>query len=119
MDQQSDDRGENGLTYRDAGVDIDAQDEALRRIKGLLHSTRTPGVLADLGGFGGLYAPDLSGYASPVLVSSADGVGTKLQIAFMTGIHNRCGRDLVNHCVNDILVQGAQPLFFMDYIATG
>jgi phosphoribosylformylglycinamidine cyclo-ligase len=119
MDQHNEDSGGNGLTYRDAGVDIDAQDEALRRIKDMLRSTRTPGVLADLGSFGGLFAPDLSGYSSPVLVSSADGVGTKLQIAFMTGIHNRCGRDLVNHCVNDILVQGARPLFFMDYIATG
>jgi phosphoribosylformylglycinamidine cyclo-ligase len=107
------------LTYRDAGVDIDAQDEALRRIKSMLHSTRTPGVLADLGAFGGLFAPDLSGMTAPVLVASADGVGTKLKIAFTTGVHGTVGQDLVNHCVNDILVQGARPLFFLDYIATG
>ena len=108
-----------GLTYRDAGVDIDAQDEALRRIKEMLRSTRTPGVLADLGAFGGMFAPDLKGMERPVLVASADGVGTKLRIAFVTGVHDTVGRDLVNHCVNDILVQGARPLFFMDYVATG
>ncbi len=108
-----------GLTYRDAGVDIDAQDEALDRIKGFLKSTRTPGVLADLGSFGGLFRPDLSGFKEPVLVSSSDGVGTKLKVAFESGIHNTVGRDLVNHCVDDILVQGARPLFFMDYVATG
>jgi phosphoribosylformylglycinamidine cyclo-ligase len=107
------------LTYRDAGVDIDRQDDALRRIKSIVKATRTPGVLADLGSFGGLFAPDLSGLDSPVLVASADGVGTKLKIAFETGIHDTVGRDLVNHCVNDILVQGARPLFFMDYVATG
>jgi len=111
--------GKKGLTYRDAGVDIDAQDEALRRMKGFLKSTRTPGVLSELGSFGGLFAPDLGPYREPVLVSSADGVGTKLQIAFRSGVHDTCGRDLVNHCVNDILVQGAKPLFFLDYIATG
>ena len=108
-----------GLTYRDAGVDIDAQDEGLRRIKAMLQATRTPGVLADLGSFGGMFAPDLSGTKSPVLVASCDGVGTKLKVAFMTGVHNTVGRDLVNHCVNDILVQGATPLFFLDYLATG
>ena len=108
-----------GLTYRDAGVDIDAQDEGLRRIKAMLHATRTPGVLADLGSFGGMFAPDLSGLAEPVLVASCDGVGTKLKVAFMTGRHDTVGRDLVNHCVNDILVQGAAPLFFLDYVATG
>ena len=108
-----------GLTYRDAGVDIDAQDEGLRRIKAMLQATRTPGVLADLGSFGGMFAPDLSGTKSPVLVASCDGVGTKLKVAFMTGVHNTVGRDLVNHCVNDILVQGAKPLFFLDYLATG
>jgi phosphoribosylformylglycinamidine cyclo-ligase len=107
------------LTYRDAGVDIDAQDEALRRIKGLVRSTRTPGVLADLGSFGGLFRPQLDGLDAPVLVASADGVGTKLRAAFLTGVHDTVGRDLVNHCVNDILVQGAKPLFFLDYIATG
>jgi phosphoribosylformylglycinamidine cyclo-ligase len=108
-----------GLTYRDAGVDIDAQDEGLRRIKEMLHATRTKGVLADLGSFGGMFAPDLTGIKSPVLVASCDGVGTKLKVAFMTGIHHTIGRDLVNHCVNDILVQGAYPLFFLDYLATG
>jgi phosphoribosylformylglycinamidine cyclo-ligase len=107
------------LTYRDAGVDIDRQDDALRRIKSIVQATRTPGVLADLGSFGGLFAPDLTGLDDPVLVASADGVGTKLKIAFETGIHDTVGRDLVNHCVNDILVQGARPQFFMDYVATG
>jgi phosphoribosylformylglycinamidine cyclo-ligase len=108
-----------GLTYRDAGVDIDAQDEGLRRIKAMLLATRTKGVLADLGSFGGMFAPDLAGLSEPVLVASCDGVGTKLKVAFMTGIHNTVGRDLVNHCVNDILVQGAIPMFFLDYVATG
>jgi phosphoribosylformylglycinamidine cyclo-ligase len=110
---------EKGLTYRDAGVDIDAQDEALRRIKEALVATRTPGVLADLGAFGGLFAPDLRGMEEPVLVASADGVGTKLEVAVLAGVHDTVGRDLVNHCVNDILVQGARPLFFLDYVATG
>ena len=107
------------LTYRDAGVDIDAQDDGLRRIKAMLLATRTKGVLADLGSFGGMFAPDLVGMKEPVLVASCDGVGTKLQLAFMTGIHDTVGHDLVNHCVNDILVQGARPLFFLDYVATG
>jgi phosphoribosylformylglycinamidine cyclo-ligase len=108
-----------GLSYRDAGVDIDAQDEGLRRIKAMLHATRTPGVLADLGSFGGMFRPDLSGIAEPVLVASCDGVGTKLKVAHLAGVHHTIGRDLVNHCVNDILVQGAKPLFFLDYLATG
>jgi len=107
------------LTYRDAGVDIDAQDDALDRIRELVKSTRTPGVMADLGSFGGLFRPDWDQLEAPILVSSADGVGTKLRLAFETGIHNTVGRDLVNHCVNDILVQGARPLYFMDYVATG
>jgi len=107
------------LTYRDSGVDIDAQDEALRRIKGLVQGTRTPEVLADLGSFGGLFQPRLGGLEQPVLVASADGVGTKLKAAFLSGVHDTVGRDLVNHCVNDILVQGASPLFFLDYIASG
>jgi len=113
------DKKDDGLTYRDAGVDIDAQDESLRRIKAMLLATRTKGVLADLGSFGGMFAPDLTGIGEPVLVASCDGVGTKLKVAFMTGIHNTVGRDLVNHCVNDILVQGAFPMFFLDYVATG
>ena len=107
------------LTYRDAGVDIDRQDEALRRIKQMVASTRTAGVVSELGSFGGLFQPELSGFAAPVLVASADGVGTKLRVAFESGVHDTVGRDLVNHCVNDILVQGAAPLFFMDYVATG
>jgi phosphoribosylformylglycinamidine cyclo-ligase len=115
----SDEKKKTGLSYRDAGVDIDAQDEALRRIKEHLRSTRTGGVLADLGAFGGMFAPDLAGLERPVLVASCDGVGTKLKVAFEAGIHSTVGRDLVNHCVNDILVQGARPLFFLDYVATG
>jgi len=107
------------LTYRDSGVDIDRQDEALRRIKQHVRSTSTPGVLSELGNFGGLFALDGAACKAPVLVSSCDGIGTKLRIAFLTGIHNTVGRDLVNHCVNDILVQGATPLFFLDYLATG
>ena len=109
----------NAVTYRDAGVDIDAGNETVRRIKSLARSTFTPAVLSDIGSFGGLFKLDRSRYEEPVLVSSADGVGTKLKIAFMTGRHDTIGIDLVNHCVNDILVQGAEPLFFLDYLATG
>jgi len=105
------------LTYRDAGVDIDAATGALTSLKELAASTRTPGVLADLGGFGGLFR--FSGWRDAVLVASTDGVGTKLRVAFETGVHGTVGGDLVNHCVNDILVQGAAPLFFLDYFATG
>ncbi len=105
--------------YRRAGVDIDAQDAALGRIKKLVRSTRTPGVLGGVGSFGGLFRPDLEGVEEPVLVSSADGVGTKLMVAKMAGDYSTVGRDLVNHCVNDILVQGATPLFFLDYVGTG
>jgi len=104
--------------YRDSGVDIDAGNEAVRRIKHLARSTYTPAVLAGVGSFGGLFAMDAA-VPDPVLVASADGVGTKLKIAFMTGVHDTIGEDLVNHCVNDILVQGARPLFFLDYLATG
>ncbi len=105
--------------YRAAGVDIDAGNETVRRIRSLAQSTFTPGVLSDIGSFGGLFRLDRDRYREPVLVSSADGVGTKLKIAFMTGRHDTIGSDLVNHCVNDILVQGAEPLFFLDYLATG
>ena len=105
------------IDYRTAGVDIDAGNEAVRRIKTLARSTYTPGVLSGVGSFGGLFALDPS-IESPVLVASADGVGTKLKIAFMSGVHRTIGADLVNHCVNDILVQGARPLFFLDYLAT-
>lgn len=107
------------LSYRDAGVDIDAQDAALERIKSSVAATRTPGVLSELGSFGGLFAVDFAAMKEPILVSSADGVGTKLKVAFDTGVHDTVGRDLVNHCVNDILVQGADPLYFLDYVATG
>jgi len=105
--------------YADAGVDIDAKAAALARAKESIRSTFTPGVLGDVGGFGGLFRPDFSAYRDPVLVASTDGVGTKLKIAIAMGRHDTCGADLVNHCVNDILVQGARPLFFLDYIATG
>src|SRR5262249_45022508 len=105
--------------YKAAGVDIDAGNETVRRIKALARSTFTPGVLSEIGSFGGLFALDRDRFREPVLVSSADGVGTKLKVAFMTGRHDTVGADLVNHCVNDILVQGAAPLFFLDYLATG
>jgi phosphoribosylformylglycinamidine cyclo-ligase len=105
--------------YRAAGVDIDAGNETVRRIRSIARGTFTPGVLSDIGSFGGLFRLDTARYREPVLVSSADGVGTKLKVAFMTGRHDTVGADLVNHCVNDILVQGAEPLFFLDYLATG
>jgi phosphoribosylformylglycinamidine cyclo-ligase len=108
-----------GSEYRQAGVDIDAGNETVRRIKSLARATFTPGVLSDIGSFGGLFRIDRERWRDPVLVSSADGVGTKLKVAFMTGRHDTVGADLVNHCVNDILVQGAEPLFFLDYLATG
>jgi phosphoribosylformylglycinamidine cyclo-ligase len=107
------------MDYRDSGVDIAAGNETVRRIKSLAKATFTPGVLSDIGSFGGLFQIDRERYREPVLVSSADGVGTKLKVAFMTGRHDTVGADLVNHCVNDILVQGAEPLFFLDYVATG
>jgi phosphoribosylformylglycinamidine cyclo-ligase len=107
------------VDYKEAGVDVDAGNEVVRRIKGLAKSTATRGVLSDLGSFGGLFHVGATGLKDPVLVASADGVGTKLRVAFMSGIHGTIGMDLVNHCVNDILVQGAEPLFFLDYLATG
>jgi phosphoribosylformylglycinamidine cyclo-ligase len=105
--------------YRQAGVNIDAGNETVRRIRSIARSTFTSGVLSDIGSFGGLFRLNTNRYRDPVLVSSADGVGTKLKVAFMTGRHDTVGADLVNHCVNDILVQGAEPLFFLDYLATG
>ncbi len=108
-----------GGAYAAAGVDIDAQERALERVKKLVKSTFTPGVLSDIGSFGGLFRPDLSALSEPVLVASADGVGTKLTVARLAGDYSTVGRDLVNHCVNDILVQGARPLFFMDYVGAG
>jgi phosphoribosylformylglycinamidine cyclo-ligase len=107
------------LDYKQSGVDIDAGNEVVRRIRALARSTFTTGVLSDIGSFGGLFAMSGGTVADPVLVASADGVGTKLRVAFMTGVHDTIGTDLVNHCVNDILVQGARPLFFLDYLATG
>src|SRR5262249_38071984 len=107
------------FSYRAAGVDIDAANEAKERIKRLARETFTPNVMTEIGSFGGMFRADFSQMKEPVLVSSADGVGTKLRVAFMTGIHNTVGYDLVCHCINDILVQGARPLFFMDYIAAG
>ena len=105
------------ISYKDAGVDIDEADRAVGFIRGHARGTFSRSVLTDIGSFGGGYL--LSGWKRPVLVSSADGVGTKLKIAFLTGRHNTIGEDLVNHCVNDIAVQGAVPLFFLDYFAVG
>src|SRR6202167_3508460 len=105
------------ITYRDAGVSIDEADRAVSLIREHARGTFTRSVLTDIGSFGGGYL--LSGWKNPVLVSSADGVGTKVKIAFLTARHNTIGEDLVNHCVNDIAVQGAVPLFFLDYFAIG
>jgi phosphoribosylformylglycinamidine cyclo-ligase len=107
------------ITYSDAGVDIDAANRATAKIKELARQTFNERTLSDIGSFGGMFDGAFPQMGHPVLVASADGVGTKLKIAFLTGVHNTIGRDLVNHCVNDILVQGARPLFFLDYIATG
>ena len=110
---------QNGpITYADAGVDINRANKTKQRIKYLAHKTFTRGVLSEIGGFGGLFSVDKK-YLDPVLVSSVDGVGTKLKVAFEMKMHHTIGADLVNHCVNDIAVQGAAPLFFMDYLATG
>ena len=107
------------MDYKSSGVDIDAGNETVRRIRQLAKATFTPAVLSDIGSFGGLFKLDVSQMREPVLVSSADGVGTKLKIAFLANRHRTIGADLVNHCVNDILVQGATPLFILDYLATG
>jgi phosphoribosylformylglycinamidine cyclo-ligase len=106
-------------TYRAAGVNIDAQDEALSQVRTIVRDTHGPDVVSDIGLFGGLFRANFSGMESPILVSSADGVGTKLRVAQAMKIHDTVGYDLVCHCVNDILVQGAKPLFFLDYFATG
>ena len=107
------------MDYKSAGVDIDAGNDTVRRIRALARSTFTTGVLSEIGSFGGLFQRETGRFREPVLVASADGVGTKLKVAFMSGRHDTVGMDLVNHCVNDILVQGAEPLFFLDYLATG
>ncbi len=106
-------------TYKEAGVDIETGDEAVKRIGGLVKNTFTANTLTDIGGFGGCFQFPKNDYDEPVLVSSADGVGTKLKIAFLTGKHDTVGQCLVNHCVNDILAVGARPMFFLDYFATG
>jgi phosphoribosylformylglycinamidine cyclo-ligase len=105
------------ISYKQAGVNIDEADRAVSSIRGMARATFSPAVLTDIGSFGGGYL--LKGYKRPVLVSSADGVGTKLKVAFMTGRHSTIGECLVNHCVNDIAVQGAVPLFFLDYFSVG
>lgn len=107
------------LTYRDAGVSIDRANQAKERIKKLARGTFNERTLSEIGSFGGMFSGAFPEMSAPVLVASADGVGTKLKIAFATNKHDTVGRDLVNHCTNDILVQGARPLFFLDYIATG
>jgi len=108
-----------GLTYRDAGVDIDSAERSKRRIRDVVRTTFGPEVLSDIGLFGGLFRPDLREYEDPVLVASTDGVGTKLKVAFLLDRHDTVGVDLVHHCADDIVVQGARPLFFLDYLAMG
>jgi phosphoribosylformylglycinamidine cyclo-ligase len=107
------------VDYRQSGVDIESGDAAVERIKKIARATFTPGVLSEIGAFGGMFRFPAKNFTDPILISSADGVGTKLKVAFMSGIHDTVGADLVNHCVNDILVHGAEPLFFLDYLATG
>ena len=113
------DPSKTAVTYADAGVDIDRANRTKKRIKYLAHKTFNRSVLSEIGGFGGLFAVDKLKWTDPILVSSVDGVGTKLKVAFEMDVHHTIGADLVNHCVNDIAVQGATPLFFMDYLATG
>ena len=107
------------MDYKQSGVDIESGDDAVRRIKSIARATFTPGVLSEIGSFGGMFRFPSANYSDPVLISSADGVGTKLKIAFLSGVHDTVGADLVNHCVNDILVHGAEPMFFLDYLSTG
>jgi len=113
------DKKENKITYAFSGVDVKAGENAVQKIKKLAASTFNPQVLTGLGAFGGFFKPDFQAYQNPVLISSADGVGTKLKLAFMTNRHDTVGEDLVNHCLNDILVHGARGLFFLDYIGVG
>lgn len=107
------------FTYKDSGVDIKAGEELVNSIKGIVKETHSDAVLSNIGGFGGFFKPDLAGYKNPVFVSSVDGVGTKLIVAFKAQKYDTIGQDLVNHCVNDIAVCGATPLFFLDYFSTG
>ncbi|MFD2531177.1 phosphoribosylformylglycinamidine cyclo-ligase [Gracilimonas halophila] len=107
------------FTYKDSGVDIKAGEEMVESIKGVVKDTHGPEVLHNIGGFGGFFKPDLGSYKNPVFISSVDGVGTKLIVAFKAGKYDTVGQDLVNHCVNDIAVCGAKPLFFLDYFSTG
>ena len=111
--------GQNGLTYADAGVDIDAGNAMVDQIKPLVRATRRPGADAEIGGFGGLFDLKAAGFKDPILVAANDGVGTKVKIAIESGVHHTVGIDLVAMCVNDLIVQGAEPLFFLDYYATG
>src|SRR5881227_977981 len=107
------------ISYSDAGVSIDKANAAKEKIKQLARTTFNTRTLSEIGSFGGMFDGAFPNLSAPVLVASADGVGTKLKVAFETNTHDTVGRDLVNHCVNDILVQGARPLFFLDYIAAG
>lgn len=111
--------GKKSATYKGSGVDIQAGEDIVNSIRNVVRETHNESVLADIGGFGGFYKPELSGYEEPVFVSSVDGVGTKLIVAFRMGRYDTVGQDLVNHCVNDIAVCGARPLFFLDYFSTG